>query len=443
MNSEQRERLAHQVLAYSTAERTEVVVTTENFALTRFTHNAIHQNVAQHDVVVSIRAIIGGKTGVVRTNRLDEASLRQSVRRASEIAALSPDDPDQPKLPSGGTAVTPQGAFVPQTAQASAQMRASMSAEIFAQAQAADLWAAGYVQTGESGVSIVNTSGASASFDGTDTGINVKANGADSSGYAEAYANDIMAVDARAIGLRAASKAVESASPQAGDPGAWTVILEPAAFGELVSYIADHFSAQSFHEGSSFLSDGLGRSYLGENITISDDHANPKSPGMPFDFEGTPTQRLALIEAGVATNIVTDSYWANKLSRANTGHALPAPNAYGPQPTHLVISGGEKSTQQLIAETKRGLLVSRFWYIRTVDQRRAIVTGMTRDGTFLIENGKVGGGVRNMRFNQSILEALRHCELASELTRTGGYSYSMVVPTAKIDGFTFSSGTDF
>src|SRR5580704_19437091 len=160
---------------------------------------------------------------------------------------------------------------------------------------------------------------------------------------------------------------------------------------------------------------------------------------MPSDYEGQPTMRLPLIENGVVKNIVTDSYYAKRLGRPNTGHALPAPNAFGPYPRHLVLTAGTKSFEQLVAETKRGLLITRFWYIRTVDQKKAIVTGMTRDGTFLIENGKIAGGVRNMRFNQSILEALGHCEFASAQARTAGYSYSIVVPAAKIDGFRFTS----
>lgn len=443
MNSLEREQLAQQVLEYSTADQTEVLVTTENFALTRFTHNAIHQNVAQNDVGIWVRAIVGGRTGAVRTNRLDEASLHEVARLAVKLANLSPSDPDQLALPSGGKTSAPEGAYVRETAQATPLKRAGMSDTIFTIAEDSGLWAAGYVQSGGCGISVANTNGARSSFDGTNAAINVKMNGQDASGYAEGYANDIARVDASALGSRSAAKARDSAGPKAVQPGKWTVILEPAAFGELVSYIGEHFSAQSFNEGWSFLSDGLDRLYLGENVTIFDDYANPLAPGMPFDFEGAPTERLALIDAGVARNIVTDSYWAHKLNRPNTGHALPAPNADGPQATHLVIGAGEKSTQQLISETERGLLISRFWYIRTVDQRRAIVTGMTRDGTFLIENGKLGGGVRNMRFNQSIIESLRACELSTERTRTGGNSYSMVVPTAKIEGFTFSSGTNF
>src|SRR5262249_38318658 len=156
----------------------------------------------------------------------------------------------------------------------------------------------------------------------------------------------------------------------------------------------------------------------------------PLNPGMPFDFEGQPTQRVALIEHGVVRNVVTDSYYAHKLGRPNTGHALPAPNSYGPQARYIAVAGGDKTMEQLISETKRGLLVTRLWYIRPVDMKKAIITGMTRDGTFLIENGKIAGGVRNLRFNHSLLDMLRNAEFASEQRRVGGYHYSIVAPAA-------------
>ena len=221
------------------------------------------------------------------------------------------------------------------------------------------------------------------------------------------------------------------------------MILEPPALGELLTYLVSHFSAQAFSDGSSFCSDGLDRKYFDERVTIADDYAHPLAPSMPFDYEGQPKLRVPLVENGVVRNVVTDSYYANKLARANTGHALPAPNAYGPQPLNIVIPAGSRSTQDLIADTPRGLLISRFWYIRVVDQKRAIVTGMTRDGTFLIENGKITGGVRNLRFNQSIVEALGSVEFSRDQKRTGQYSYSLVVPTAKMDKFTFTSTTEF
>ena len=443
MKAEDRTALAQRVLKLSKADQTEVVIAANDVALTRFSHESVHQNIAVGDVDISVRAIIGNRTGVARTNQHDDKALHDVVARASAMAQLAPVDPGQPSLPHGVPATTPQGAYAASTANASPEVRAHLCGTIFDSAERNAFWCAGYAATSSSGITIVNSNGANASFDGTDATINVKMTGSDSTGFAEGCVNDVARLDAATIGETSARKARDTAAPRSVEPGEWTVILEPPAFAELLAYVVDHFSAQSYDQGSSFLSDGLDRSYFGENVTIRDDYAHPLAPGMPFDYEGQPTQRLALIENGVARNIVTDSYWAAKLDRANTGHALPAPNAYGPMARNIVVSPGSASTAELIASTKRGLLVSRFWYIRTVDQKQAVVTGMTRDGTYLIENGKLAGGVRNLRFNQSILEALRHCTFSSEQKRSAGYSYSMVVPTAKIENFRFTSTTEF
>ncbi len=443
MNKADRESLAKKVLGYSNAEQTEVLVGTGDNALTRFTHETSNQNVVADDTGISVRAILEGRTGVAQTNRRDDASLRDVAARAVEMAKLAPKDPQTPELPHGGATATPSGAYDETTARAGADLRAKICDAIFRAAESAGYWSAGYASTASNGITIANTSGALASFDGTDASVNVKMNGADSTGFAEAHANGVGSIDASTVGAVAAEKVRLSASPRSVDPGEWTVILEPAALGELLSYITPHFSAQAYEEGSSFCSDGLDRKYFSENLSLGDDYANPLSPGMPFDYEGQPTMRLPLIERGVVKNIVTDSYYAKRLGLPNTGHALPAPNSFGPHPLHLVLAAGTKSFEQLVAETKRGLLVTRFWYIRTVDQKKAIVTGMTRDGTFLIENGKIAGGVRNLRFNQSILEALAACEFADKQSRTGGYAYSLVAPAAKIERFTFTSTTEF
>jgi len=346
-------------------------------------------------------------------------------------------------LGSGGVYTPPSDPYVEATARADARRRAELANAIFAQMERHRQWAAGFVTTASNSVTLVNSAGLSASFDATDSGINVKASAVDSTGFAEAYAHDQRTLDGAALGLRSAEKASRSAGPRSVDVGDWTVIMEPPAFGEFLSYLAPHFGAQAYVDGSSFLSEGLGRTYVGENVTIRDDYRHPLVRGMPFDYEGQPTQPLELIERGVAKHVVTDAYYAKRLGVRNTGHALPAPNAAGPRPRCLLLEPGMKTPQQLIAETKRGLLITRLWYIRPVDQRQTIVTGMTRDGTFLIEDGRIVGGVRNMRFNQSIIGALRNCEVANDLVRTCGYGYETVVPTVKIEAFHFSSGTDF
>jgi PmbA protein len=439
----EREAIARRALARSTADQTEILVASSDDALTRFTHGISNQNLASHNVSISVRAIVADRTGVASSNDLSDASIDALLVRAQQMAAFAPPDDGVPTLPAGGPTLAPPGSFVEATATADPSARARICDAVITAAERRDFWCAGYVSSESGGVTVANSSGALASFDGTNAALNVKTTAPDSTGFAEHYSADFDELNGAEAGTRATDLARSSAKPRAVDPGDWTVILEPPAFGELFMYLNAHFSAQSFNDGSSFFSDGLDRTYFAERVTIFDDYAHPLAPSMPFDYEGQRKSRLALVEAGVVRNVVTDSYYAKKLDRPNTGHALPAPNAYGPQATNIVIAPGTRSTEELIAQTKRGLLISRFWYIRTVDQKRAIVTGMTRDGTFLIENGKIAGGVRNMRFNQSIVDALRAVEFSNAPRRTGSYGYRAVVPAAKIDKFTFTSTTEF
>ncbi|MFN2460214.1 MAG: TldD/PmbA family protein [Candidatus Velthaea sp.] len=443
MQAEERLALAERALARSRAESTEVTVHAQHQALTRFTHEAVNQNVDAGDVSVRVRAVLDGRSGVAATNALDDAALDAVVARARELATFAPRESIPPQLAQAANVATPPGAYVAATALASAGERAAVAGAIFSHARGGGLWSSGYVTTASDGITIVTSRGARMSFDGTDAAANVKMNGADATGFAEHYTRDIAGLDGHALGARAARKAADARDPVAVEPDVWTVILEPAAIGELLRFLTMHFSAETYGDGSSFVSGKLGTTVLGENVTIRDDYAHRLNPGMPFDFEGVPAQRVALVENGVAKTIVTDSTWSRRLNMANTGHALPAPNSWGPQSLYTVVDPGEKSVEELIAETPRGLLITRLWYVRVVDQRAAILTGMTRDGTFLIENGKVARGVRNMRFNESIVEALKACTFASVQQRTGGYSYSLVTPAVKFERFRFASASPY
>ncbi|HEY5348514.1 MAG TPA: TldD/PmbA family protein [Candidatus Lustribacter sp.] len=443
MDADARRALAARILARSPADATEAIVTSNHRALTRFTHEFIHQNVDVENLAIRVRTIVDGRTGVASTNAVDDAAIDAVVKRALEIAAVAPRRSESPVLASGGDVTTPAGAYVEATANATPDDRARVASAVFAQAASNGCWCSGYVATSTGGATIATTAGAAASFDATEFGANVKMTAGDSTGFAERYGNDTRVLDGAALGTRAARKAQSSAGPVSVEPGEWTVILEPPAFGELVHFLGSHFSAQSYDEGSSFLSGRLGGRVMGAGVTIRDDYAHALHPDAPFDWEGTPKTRVALIEDGVARTVVTDSAWARKLGRPNTGHGLPAPNAQGPHPPDLVVDPGTESLADLIASTKRGLLVTRLWYVRIVDQRKTILTGMTRDGTFLIENGKLTRGVRNLRFNQSLVDALGTCTLANEQHRTGGYAYALVVPAVKFDRFTFASTTDY
>ncbi len=443
MDSAARGRLAARLLERSDADETEVIAWTTDSALTRFTRNAIHQNVATTDTVVRVRVVRDGRTGVASTNDLAEDALTGALARASLLASHAPRADDANAMVAAAPVAPVAGAFSAATANATAEERAAIAAQVFDVARRNDMWAAGFVSTTMQGITIGNSRGTVQSFDTTECGLAIKQNAADSTGYAERFSTEIGDLDGTAAATLAAQKAAASANPIDVPAREWTVVLEPAAAAEFLDFLSSHFSALTFDQGSSFFSGRLGERFTGENVDIADDVRHPLNPGMPFDFEGAPTRRVPLIARGVAREIVTDARWAHRLGRENTGHALPEPNASGPQASHLVVAPGESSLDELIAETERGILVSRLWYARTVDQRKTIVTGMTRDGTFLIEDGRIGRGLRNMRFNQSVVEALGEARFGRDLARTSTYSYSMVLPAVKFARFNFTSGTEF
>ncbi|HXW77056.1 MAG TPA: metallopeptidase TldD-related protein, partial [Candidatus Eremiobacteraceae bacterium] len=300
--------------------------------------------------------------------------------------------------------------------------------------------AAGYVATRSDVIAVANSRGVRRSFRATDASVNIKAIGDDSSGYAEGFSRAIDSLRFDELAETAARKAKQGAKPISLDPGKYDVVLEPAAFREFLGYLSwAAFGAQALHEGSSFMAGKMGERVMGGNVTIRDDFSNPLGDGMPFDFEGVPRSVVGIIVDGIARDVVYDSYYAAKMKHANTGHALPAPNSEGPMPLNIAVAPGKRSTQALVNEIERGVLVTRTWYIRLVDQKKMLITGMTRDGLFLIENGAVTRGLKNMRFNESIVDALGRCEMASELVR----SESTVLPAVRIDGFHFTSGTTF
>lgn len=435
------EAILERALTASKADETEALIAASDNSLTRFTHNFAHESVSERNCQMSVRAVIGKRSGVAATNKLDDAGILEVVNRAYEIAKLSTEDANFPGLPGAqdGVADMPSS-FDPATAQATADVRASAVADIAKIMRVYDLYAAGYVSTQSDAFALANSKGVKRFYRGTDSGINVKAIGSDSSGYAEGFSRRFDDLNPIALAERAAKKAVAGKNPRALEPGKYTVILEAPGFREFLGYLSwIGFGAQSFDEGSSFMSGQIGEKIVGDNVTLRDDFSHPLGSGIPFDFEGVPRQPVSLIERGVAKGVVYDSYYAAKLRHPNTGHALPAPNSDGPMPLNIVVDPGATSLEDMIREVAHGVLVTRTWYIRLVDQKQTIITGMTRDGLFLIERGRITKGLKNMRFNESIVGALGRCDLASALVR----SESHVLPAVRIEGFNFSSGTEF
>ncbi len=440
-NREGLEAILARALSVSKADQTEALIAASDNSLTRFTHNFAHESVSERNCQMSVRAVIGNRTGVAASNKLDDAGIAEVVNRAYELAKLSTEDANFPGLPGPEDGVVDlPGSFDPATAQATADQRAAAVADVAKIMRLYDLYAAGYVSTQSDAFAIANSKGVKRFYRGTDSAINIKAIGSDSSGYAEGFSRRFDDLNPTALAERAAKKAVAGKNPRALEPGKYTVIVEAPGFREFLGYLSwIGFGAQSFEEGSSFMSGHIGENIVGENITLRDDFSHPLGSGIPFDFEGVPRQQVSLIERGTAKSVVYDSYYAAKLKHRNTGHALPAPNSDGPMPLNIVVDPGSTTLEDMIKEVEHGVLITRTWYIRLVDQKQTMITGMTRDGLFLIERGRVTKGLKNMRFNESIIGALGRCDLASALVR----SESHVLPAVRIEGFNFSSGTEF
>jgi len=391
------------------ADAAEAVVTSETNALTRFADNRIHQNVTETDTRLSIRAVLGRKTGVATTNRLDDEGLIRCATAAVEAARHAPEDAEFPGLP-GPEPITVISRLNAITLSFDAGTRASAAQIIIEQSAARGLRAAGSVAVNDYAMAVANSKGVSAAAEGDDLRSTVLSMGTTGgAGWASFLTNDGAAFVPSALGSRAAQIAERSENPGSLDPGVYTVVLAPEAVADILDFLGYlGFGAKAFAEGGSFLTDAIDTKIVDERITILDDALSPGTIGLAFDFEGQPKLRTPLIENGIACGPVTDSYFAARLGRANTGHALPAPNPYGPLALNLAMAAGDTAESEMIESVKRGVYVTRFHYVNVEDPMRVVLTGMTRDGTFLIERGEITRPLKNLRFTQGALDALSH-----------------------------------
>ncbi len=435
--------IADQVLSYSQADQTEVNIVTSDTALTRFANSFIHQNVSESNAEVRVRVVTGKKIGVSATNDMSQAGLKRVVESASTIARFQQDNPDFVSLPAPAARYPTVKAFVNSTAAVTPERRAKGVAIICKKCKDASLIGSGALTTAVSEIVVASSLGVFAYYASTQADINTVVMSDTGSGYAEATSLDFNDLDFEALGSEAVAKAVKSRNPVAIDPGDYTVILEEYAVADLVSYLGFlGFSALAVQEGRSFMK--LGEKVVGENISIWDDGLDKAGLPLPFDFEGVPKSHLALIDKGVARNVVYDSYTAGKEGKRSTGHALPAPNTMGPLPLNMFMGAGKDSKDAMLASTKKGIWVTRFHYTRPVHPLKVIVTGMTRDGTFLIENGELTKPVKNLRFTQSYLDALSNVDMVGQTSKIiGGFIGGSRVPALKIGAFTFTGVTQF
>ena len=474
LNRDHADDIFDRIRKLSNADEVEVLFSGGRFALTRFANNTIHQNVDDQNHMVSVRTVFGGRTARASTNKFDDDSLRRVVESSEALAKVQHPDPDLLPMPdsreAAGSALRLRSGQAPEsvrptevpsrhfaeTAAITPQFRADGVKKIVDVAQKHKLTTAGIFSSSQSVEGIFNSRGLSAWHTQTLAEVSITMLGADSSGWQKANSPDATKLDPLSLAETAAKKALDSARPAAIPAGKYTVILEPAAVLDIVGFMFWDYSGMAILDQRSFLTGRIGSKLFGENVTIWDDVTHPLQSGSPFDGEGMRCLRVPLVENGVVKRVVYARATAERMKHSEynnkvgpieaTGHGFALPNEMGEMPCNIVFTAPQnpQTVAEMIASTERGVLVTRLWYIREVDPYEKIVTGMTRDGTFLVENGRVKQGIRNFRFNESLIHMLSNVEAMSTPRRScGEESFDMVVPAMKIRDFNFTEVTKF
>ncbi len=433
LTKEQAQAILKKALSYSKAEECEVSLQGSEGGNIRYARNAVSTAGDISTMSLGISSTFAKKTGSATINEFDDASLEKVVRRSEELAQLAPPNPEYVSL-EGPKTFKDSLTYNATTAVVNPDIRAEAVLKSLNVAKEAKLEAAGFLENTTSFRAIMNSKGLFAYNKDTDVSFSVTARNqaGTGSGYVEQSYNDVSKLDTLTLTKIAAGKANGSAGAKAIEPGKYTVILEPLAVSGMLSYMFNGFDARSAEEGRNFMSKKGGGTRLneqlfGENVNIYSDPFHPDLPGNTWSGDGLPLERTPWVEKGVVKNLAYSRYWAGQkgvkpLSGTN----------------RAIFTGGTASLEELIKSTEKGILVTRFWYIRMVDPQTVLLTGLTRDGTFYIENGKIAFPVKNFRFNESPIIMLNNVEAMGKPQR----SENMMVPPMKIRDFTFSSLSD-
>jgi len=439
---ERLQEIAEEALRLSDADQTQVSIQVAKSSLTRFASSIIHQNVSETNGAVGVRAIIDKKIGYAESNSLEKEEIKRTVNKAVEFARHQQDNPDFKSLPSP----KPLPPNMPQTyfestASNTPEARAAAVEDIVKTASRYGAEAAGAYSAAVYEQAIANSLGINVYSAKTSAELTMVMTADTGFGYANRVAQDISQIDAAEAAEEAAKRASDSRNPIAIEPGEYDVVLTHYCTEDMLRFLSWlGFSALAMQEGRSFMAGKIGEQICGENITIWDDGLDPRGIVCPFDGEGVPKQKVELIVNGVAKAVVYDSLTAGKEGRESTGHGVGGTGTHGPFAWNMFMQPGDATIDDMIASTERGLLVTRFNYTNVVHPLLTIFTGMTRDGTFLIENGRVTKPVKNLRFTQSILEALSNVEMVGkDLIKQG----MATVPAIKVRKFRFTGTTEF
>jgi PmbA protein len=422
----------------SEADQTELLWLEEDFNYIGFAQNMILNNISRYDHVLMARTILGKKIGVAVTNSIGDAGLRKVIKESIEIAQNQQEDPDFVSLPQSPLAPEVKG-FYEKTYEFSPSERIKMVRSMVRDCEKEKMNSFGALETETESVAVVNSLGTEQFFKGTQAHLTLTTSLNGASGWAQGFNRDMDKIDAEDVAKTAIEKAIASQNPIELPPKEYTVILEEAAVASLLLFLGFlGFGGKTFSQGRSFMSQKIGERITGENISIVEDPLNSEMVGIPFDYEGVPKKRVTLIEKGVARGVVYNSYYANKFGTQSTGHALKPNNPFGPYPKNMVMAPGDSNLEEMISSTQQGIFITRLWYINYLNPMKTMVTGTTRGGTFLIEDGKITKAVKNMRIGQSILEAFSNVELMTKTRRVcPQFGVVMLVPAMKINKFNF------
>lgn len=423
-----------------------VTVFEQDQATSRFANNEMTQNVDTSTITVTMYVNARNRTAVTSTDNTSARAIKRAVDKAIEMAAVLPHDSTTLKVlkPSNWTedSAPTFSRYDPRIAALGPDERLARVKSIVEVARRGRLKAAGIFATYLNTFAVGNTAGLFRFDQQTNVECSITMLSASSSGWQKGYGCNLDAVDPVALAEGAASRARKSRNPVYVRPGDYTVILEPSAVLDLVCFLYDDFAGTDhWYETSSFYKK-IGKSVLGDNITITDDASHELQTGFLFDDEGMNRKKVTIVKDGVLKTPVKSRRSAKYLGGAPTGHGAAPTASEGEFPMNIVVAGGDSSLEEMIASTKRGILMTRVWYVRDVDPNTKLLTGMSRDGTFLIENGKVTRGIKNMRFNQSVIDMLKNVvEIGQPVLAAGEETFPAVVPPMKIEGFRFSSRT--
>jgi PmbA protein len=439
-------QIAEIVMKASSADETEVLAIEQNESLTRFANNYIHQNVTERNVQITVRSVLGTKIGIAVSNDTRPDRIRDLTARAYDVAKLQPDNPEFKGLPKA-EAVTPVDAYDPAVAHCTPDQRAICAGTICQKAAAAGCSAAGSMMTGAMDIGVANSKGIYVQHRSTVADASTVIMGNTSSGWAQSSGWRLSAIEPDGLAEHALSKVRLGVDPVDFEPGDYTVVLDSYATADLLEMLAfDGMGALAVQEGRSWMNNRIGQKIMAESVSITDDGCNIAGLPWPFDFEGVPRKVVPIVASGVAMSPVYDSFTAGReQGKQSTGHATPpSPQGrFGPAPMNLFLRPGSASLDAMIRSTKLGLYITRFWYTRSVHPRDAVVTGMTRDGTFVIRDGEIAHAIKSLRFTQSYVEALKNAVAIGSTPRLlrSGFGGAISVPPVKLASFRFTSST--